>query len=189
VELQLLKRNRNMRYASRKGRMPPSVMMAKFAAETPVPGASIAGALDAIAGAILAALEAAERAGTLLDVRNPKCDDDCFTDRWPEDRTAQRTYIEDLKLFRRQLAALMSDQYTLDQKRDLLVAMFGEGPAQSAIDDYAAMIGRAVQSGQRTIAPTGKVLPAVGVAAPSIISSASAQPRGHTFYGIPWRRR
>ena len=32
VALQLLKRNRNIRYMTRKGRMPPSVMMAKFTA-------------------------------------------------------------------------------------------------------------------------------------------------------------
>jgi hypothetical protein len=190
VALQLLKRNRNIRYAPRKGRrMPPSVMMAEFAAETPVPGASISGALDAIAGAILAALEAAERDNVLIDVRNPKCKDESFTDRWPENRAAQSTYISDLKLLRRQLAALMSVELTLDQKRDLLVAMFGEGPAQSVVDDYAAMIGRAVQSGQRTVAPSGKVIPVASIAAPSIISSASAQPRGHTFFGTRWRPR
>lgn len=189
VALQLLKRNRNIHYTSRKGRMPPSVMMAKFAGETLVPGSSIAGALDAIAEALLTALEMAERDNLLMDVRNPKCDDERFTDRWPENRAAQRIYIDDLKLLRRQLAALMSDQLTLDQKRDLLVAMFGEGPAQSAIDDYAAMIGRAVESGQRAIAPTGKVLAIAGIAAPSIISTASAQPRGHTFYGTRWRPR
>lgn len=189
VALQLLKRNRNIRYASRKGRMPPSVMMAKFAGEALVQGSSIAGALDAIAGATLAALEAAERDDVLIDVRNPKCSEERFTDRWPENRTAQRTYIDDLKLLRRQVAALMSDQFTLPQKRDLLVAMFGEGPAQSAIDDYAVTIGRAVQSGERTVGPSGNVIPAAVVAAPSIISSASAQPRGHTFYGTRWRPR
>jgi len=188
VALQLLKRNRNMRYTARKGqRMPPSVVMAKFAGETLVPSGSIAGALDVIVQSILTALEAAERVGHLIDVRNPKCNDDRFTDRWPETRAAQGTYIDDLKLLRRQLAALMSDQFTLDQKRDLLVAMFGEGPAQSAINDYAAMIGRAVESGHRTVAPTGKVLPIGGVAAPFIISSASAQPRQHTFYGTRLR--
>jgi hypothetical protein len=189
VALQLLKRNRNVRYLSRKGRMPPSVMIAKFAGETLVPGASIAGALDAIAGAILAALEQAERDGIQIDVRNPECDDDCFTDRWPENRGAQRMYIDDLKLLRGQLAALMSDELMLDEKRDLLVAMFGEGPAQSAIDDYAAMIGRAVQSGQRTVTSTGKVVPIGEVAAPLITSSASAQARGHTFYGTRWKPR
>ena len=106
VALQLLKRNRNVRYFPRKGhRMPPSVMMAKFSGETPVPNASIAGALDAIAGAILAALEAAEREGVLIDVCNPQCANERFTDRWPENRAAQRIYVDDLKLFRKQLAA------------------------------------------------------------------------------------
>lgn len=130
-----------------------------------------------------------ERDGIQIDVRNPECDDDCFTDRWPENRGAQRMYIDDLKLLRGQLAALMSDELMLDEKRDLLVAMFGEGPAQSAIDDYAAMIGRAVQSGQRTVTSTGKVVPIGGVAAPLITSSASAQARGHTFYGTRWKPR
>jgi hypothetical protein len=83
----------------------------------------------------------------------------------------------------------MSDQFTLNQKRDLLVAMFGEGPAQSAIDDYAAVIGKAVRSGQRTIASSGGVVPAAAAAAPSIMSSAAASPRGHTFYGMSWRSR
>ena len=189
VALQLLKRNRNIRYASRNGRMPPSVMMAKFAGETLVPDASIAGALEAIAGAILVALEVAERATVLIDTRNPKCNEERLTDRWPENRVAQRIYIDDLKLLRRQLGALLSDQLTLDQKRDLLVAMFGEGPAQAAIDDYAAIIGRAVETGQRIVASTGKVLPIAGVAAPSIITPASAQPRGHTFYGTRWGQR
>jgi hypothetical protein len=189
VALQLLKRNRNIRYAGRKGsRMPPSVMMAKFAGETAVPGRSIASALDAISEAILIALEAAEREDRLIDVRNPKCQSERFTDRWPENRAAQRVHIEDLKLLRRQLASLMSDKFTLNQKRDLLVAMFGEGPAQSAINDYAAMIGRAVESGQRIVGPTGKILPTAGIAAPSIISSTRAQPRSHTFYGTRWRR-
>lgn len=189
VALQLLKRNRNIRYATRKGRMPPSVMMAKFAADTAVPEVSIAGALDAIASSIIGALETAERGNRLVDIRNPKCEEDSFTDRWPENRVAQKTYLEDLKLFRRQLSALMSDQLTLDQKRDLLVAMFGEGPAQSAINDYAATVGRAVESGQRSVGRSGRVLPIASGTAAAAVSSASARPRGHTFYGMRWRRR
>lgn len=190
VALQLLKRNRNLRHEKRKGqRLPPSVMIATFAGEIAVPSGSIAGALDAISAAMLDALEAAERENRLIDVRNPKCRGDCFTDRWPEDHSAQRTYIEDLKLFRRQLSALMSDKYTLEQKQDLLVAMFGEGPAKSAVEDYAATIGRAVQSGARTVGRSGKVVPIVGVAAPAIVTPSAAQPRSHTFYGTSWKKR
>jgi hypothetical protein len=188
VALQLLKANRNLKYASRKGqRLPPSVMMAAFAGQTAVPSGSIAGALDAIASAMLIALETAGRNGELIDVRNPMRSDDRFTDRWPENQAAQRIYIEDIKLLRRQLAALMSEQLTLNQKRDLLMAMFGEGPAQSAVEEYAASIGRAIQTGQRAIAGSGRVIPISGVSAPAIISTAQA--RAHTFYGTRWTGR
>ena len=184
IALQLLKRNRNLLHEKREGRMPPSVMMAKIAADTSVPGTSIAGALDAISAALLNVLQTAERNSQLVDVRNPRCTAEKFTDRWPENHAAQRRYIDDLQLFRKQLAALMSDQFMLDQKRDILVAMFGEAPAQSAVDEFAERIGQSVKSGARGIGPTGKVLPLAGIAAPSIIGQAAAsQPRGHTFYG------
>lgn len=188
VALQLLKRNRNIRYAKRSGRMPPSVMMAKFSGDAAVPGSSISGALLAITEVALAHLEAADRAGTLADIRNPKCVDDRFTDRWPENHAAQRTYIDDLMLFRQQLGFLMSDRYTLPQKQDLLTKMFGEGPAQSAVEEYASSLGRAIQSGQRTIAPTGRVMPAATVAAPAVVRSSPAQARPHTFYGSRWMK-
>lgn len=189
VALQLLKRNRNLRHVSRKGRrLPPSVMMAKFANEAAVPGSSIGGALDAISGKMLSTLEDAQARREKIDVRNPKCPDERFTDRWPEDLYAQATYIDDLKLFRRQLAALMSPTLSLEQKRDLLVAMFGEGPARAVVEDYAARMGAAVQHGTRSIAPSGRVL-AGAVAAPTIITTGPAQPRSHTFYGSPWRKK
>lgn len=188
VALQLLKRNRNLRYSGRSGRIPPSVMMAKFSGDAAVPGSSISGALFAITEVALAHLEAADRTGRLVDIRNPRCIDDRFTDRWPENLAAQRTYIADLKLFRQQLEALMSDRYTLPQKQDLLAKMFGEGPAQSVIEDYAASLGRAIQLGQRTVAPTGRVTPVAGVAAPIIIRPSPAQARPHTFYGSRWRK-
>jgi hypothetical protein len=187
VALQLLKRNRNLRYEKRSGRLPPSVMMAKLTAETTTPGTNIAWALDAISLKLLEALEDAERSDVLIDVRNPRCEDEKFTDRWPEDHSAQRLYISDLKLFRTQLAALMSTKLSLPQKRDLLVEMFGVGPAQSAIDEYVESLGGAVESGKRFVGPTGRVIPAA--AAATSASPALARPRGHTFFGTRWPRK
>lgn len=188
VALQLLKRNRNIRYQSRKGqRLPPSVMMAKFSGDAAVPGSSISGALIAIIDVALATLEAADREHRIADVRNPCCDDDRFTDRWPDNLAAQKTYVEDLQLFRKQLDALMSSGLTLSEKQDLLIAMFGEGPARAVIQDYAASLGRAVQSGQRMNAASGRVVPAV--AAPAIVTATSSPARSHTFYGSAWRKR
>lgn len=190
VALQLLKRNRNIRYQSRKGhRLPPSVMMAKFSGDAAVPGSSISGALNAIINVALGTLEAADQEHRIADVRNPRCNDDRFTDRWPENLMAQRTYIQDLKLFRNQLSALMSPGLTLSEKQDLLIAMFGEGPARSVIQDYSASLGRAVQSGQRTIESSGRVVPAAGVAAPAILKPSPAQARPHTFFGSSWKRK
>lgn len=187
VALQLMKRNRNIRYSPRKNaRMPPSVLLAKFAADNSKPSASISETLDALSFAVLIELEVAEAKGELLKVENPKCQGEWFTDRWPEDRAAQRTYIEDLKLFRKQLTALMSANYPLDQKRDLLTAMFGEGPAEAVVKDYAERLGKSVQTGARSVAPSGRIIPA-SAAAIAAVSPAMAQPRGHTFFGKPWK--
>ncbi len=182
VAMQLLKRNRNIRYVHRTGRMPPSVMIAKFGGETAVPGNSISGSLDAITGHMLDVLSAPQAKGQLVDVRNPRCPTDRFTDRWPENLVAQSIYIEDIKVFRRQLAAVMSDELSLEEKRNLLSLMFGEGPAKAVIDDFAKRIGDSVRHGTRRIAATGRVMPAA-VATPAIVKPATAQPRGHTFYG------
>ncbi|MGO9685356.1 MAG: hypothetical protein ACLPTZ_22755 [Beijerinckiaceae bacterium] len=188
VAMQLLKRNRNMRYAARPGRMPPSVMIATFAGETAVPGNSISGALDAITGHMLSRLSAAQAEGRLIDVRNPRCPVDRFTDRWPENLSAQFVYIEDLKIFRGQLAAVMRDELSLEEKRKLLALMFGEGPARAVVEDFAARIGESVRQGTRRIGASGRVLPAA-VATPAIIKPAAARPRGHTFYGSNWPNR
>jgi hypothetical protein len=187
VAMQLLKRNRNIKYAARRGRMPPSVMIATFAGETALPGNSISGALDAITGHMINVLSAAQAEGRLVDVRNPRCTTDRFTDRWPENLAVQSLYIEDLKVFRSQLAAIMSDGLSLEEKRKLLALMFGEGPARAVVEDYAARIGESVRQGTRRIGATGRVLPAA-VATPAIVKPAAAQPRNHTFYGSNWTK-
>jgi hypothetical protein len=182
VAMQLLKRNRNIKYVHRTGRMPPSVMIAKFGGETAVPGNSISGSLDAITGHMLDVLSAAQAKGQLVDVRNPCCPTDRFTDRWPENLAAQSIYLEDLKVFRRQLAAVMSDELSLEEKRNLLSLMFGEGPAKAVIDDFAKRIGQSVRHGTRRIGATGRVMP-TALSTLAVVKPAAAQPRGHTFYG------
>jgi hypothetical protein len=186
VALQLLKRNRNIKYAGRSGRrMPPSVMIATFAGETAVPGNSISGSLYAICDRMISKLAEAQLQGRKVNVFNPRCTEECFTDRWPEDLQAQAVYIEDLKLFRRQLDAIMSDRLSLEEKRQLLAVMFGDGPAKAVIEDFAALLGRSVKDGARKIGSTGRVLP-VAVAAPALVRPTPAHPRDHTFFGSRW---
>lgn len=185
VAHQLLKRNRNVLYQDRKDcRMPPSVMMAAIAVQTPVSGGSISEALDAISAAMLNKLEEADRNERLINVANPMCPEDSFTDRWPENLEAQAVYIRDLCLFRRQLQQLMSGTLDLEEQRILLAEMFGEGPAERVIKDYAESIGIAVQTGRRRNLPSGRVAPA-SLSAAAVSAPAVARP--HTFYGGVWR--
>jgi hypothetical protein len=168
--------------------MPPSVMLAKFTGDAAFPGSSISGALVALIETALGALEQADRAGLLLDVRNPVCAEDRFTDRWPENAAAQRTFIADLKLLRSQLAVVMSGEASLEKKREVLTEMFGEGPAQSVVEEYASSLGNSIRSGQRVVGSTGRVMPVAGVAAPALLRSGATQARPHTFFGGRWRR-
>ena len=185
VALQLLKRNRNMKYERRRDlRLPPSVMMASVAGETQVPDSSISGALDAIASAMLSKLEQAKAHGQLVDIRNPRCQQDKFTDRWPETLAAQDLYIQDLKEFRLKLAALISVEFGLEGKRKLLAEMFGESPADAAVAEYAKTITRPIRSGVRTNQSSSGLL-AGGLSAASAASIAAPK---HTFYGEKARK-
>jgi hypothetical protein len=186
VALQLMKRQRNERYARRRGvRVPPSVMLSKFAADIAQPGCALLQALDGLSRLTLEALQAAEGQGRLIDVRNPRCNEDRFTDRWPEDQAAQQCYIGDLIEFRQQLAALASGKLSLPEMRDLLAHMFGEGPVQSAVEDLAVAQGQAIQANSRRV---GKGLGGISVAAPAVVLRGTSPAASHSFYGMPWRR-
>lgn len=191
VALQLIKRHRNERYRTRQSmRLPPSVVLSKIAADVAQPGSLLIEALDAVSAQTLEQLEAAARLGRLIDVRNPTCTDDRFTDRWPENGAAQQRYIDDLVKFRQQLAALASGQLSLPEMRDLLALMFGEGPAQSAVDDLAATQGQAIQSNTRRVgAGRGGLSIAATVASPAVLTSGTVRAAGHSFYGAAWLKR
>lgn len=73
--------------------------------------------------------------------------------------------------------------------KDLLSAMFGEGPAQTVIENYAKRIGEAIQSNTRTVGRGGRIAVTTGITAPAIVKSTPAQPKDHTFYGSRWKRR
>ncbi len=185
VALQLLKRNRNLRYANREGRIPPSVMMACLAGQAAAPGNSISASLKAIVDHMLNILGAAHVAGKVVDVRNPECPEECFTDRWPENLTAQHTYINDLNALRQQLSLLMNEDLPLPKKRGLLIDMFGEGPAGAAIDEYMEKIAHGIQTGTRRNTPSGRVVAGSVASASTLIRPAPA----HTFYGSSWQRK
>lgn len=182
VALQLIKRNRNIRWATRDGRMPASVMLSCLALEVAEAGRTISQNLRVIAQHILDRLLWAKSVGELIHVENPRCPGDVFTDRWPENQTAQDRMIADMRQFLDQLAVLLDDTRSLRDRRDTLKAMFGEDVGQSVVDDLERDIGEAIRSGRHGFGALG------GLAMSPTIARAKPSVKPSTFYGTKWRR-
>lgn len=182
VALQLIKRNRNIRWATRDGRMPASVMLSCLTLEVAEAGRTIGQNLMIIAENILNRLLRAKNDGSLIHVENPRCPGDVFTDRWPENRAAQDIMIEDMRLFLKQLDVLLDDRRPLRDRRDTLKAMFGEDVGQSVVDDLEQDIGEAIRTGRHGFGALG------GLAMSPTIAKAKPSVKPSTFYGSRWRR-
>jgi hypothetical protein len=180
VGLQLIKRNRNIRWHKRNRRMPASVMLSCLALEVAQPGRTIAQNLVEISNHILTRLVSAKNAGRLIHVENPCCPGDVFTDRWPETLQDQDLFISDMRLLLAQLEQFLDERRSFKERAKILEEMFGETVARQVIDSFAAETGEAVKSGNHLLGATGTIF-----AAPS--SVAAKQPvRHNTFYGSKW---
>ena len=133
IALQLFKRWRAVTWDREKisRRMPPSVLCAWFAGSSTGRYSTLLDELRGLAVFIMDALTDAERQLQLLDVPNPRCNDDKLTDRWPADGVDQRLLLKHLEEFIRQLNALVSG--SLADQLTVLSRLFGEGPASDAI--------------------------------------------------------
>lgn len=178
VALQLLKRNRNLRYRHRIGRMPPSVMLSCLALEVAAPGRSIGDNICIIAAHVVERLEHAKENGELINVVNPRCANDCFTDRWPVSHKEQDEYIRDLQLALSQLVEFFEESRSIKDRVKLLEEMFGESVAREVIEDFGAELGHLPFRTARNITGIGGALP--------IFSSSSVRAKPNTFYGTKW---
>lgn len=183
VALQLLKRNRNIRWATRDGRMPASVMLSCLTLEVAEAGRTIGQNLQIIASHILDRLLQAKSVGRLIHVENPRCAGDVFTDRWPENHGAQDAMIADMRLFLRQLETLLDDRRSLRDRRGVLKAMFGEGIGEEVMDDLEREYGEAIRTGKHVFGAAG------GIAMSPAIAKAKPAVKPSTFYGSKWPRR
>ncbi|MGB3553184.1 MAG: nucleotidyltransferase [Jannaschia sp.] len=185
VALQLIKRFRVLRYRARTGRMPPSVMLSCFALEAARPGRLIAEALVETANHIHRRLKAAQAAGELIDLRNPRDREDRFTDRWPATLNDQATFIADLEWFARKLAVLLDETRPLRERGDALEALFGEGPGRAALDETMDALGRDGPVIEHKAATLHATPP---LASPRIAPAKPVSGRANTFYGPgKWR--
>jgi hypothetical protein len=185
VALQLLKRNRNVRYETRSGRRPPSVFLAQRVGSTSSGTGRPFAELLFQARALRDYLKQHHDSGRLVHVTNPRCPEDVFTDRWPGTLDNQKIYLEDLNQLITQLARLEHES-DLETIQEVFSRLFGEDVSTSVVREFADKSGASIASGQlRTERNTGRVsLVESGLAGLSFATTSSTRgaPR-HTFFG------
>lgn len=178
VALQLLKRYRDKRYRKldgRKGlRKPPSVVMAAMALDAGLISDSLYEELIRIATQMRNEIVFEDQANRTLQVFNPAHPSDEFTDRWPEDRPAQRLWAADLKHLIEQLETLRQLGFDPVGAKMILTDLFGETAAQRAIEQHYTAKTELAAKGRMGITATGQVRPVQKPSAPTIITGVSA---------------
>lgn len=183
LALQLTKRYRNIRYAAYDGRIPPSVMMSCMAGLVAEPGLTLSQMLLKLCRHIAREIRAASARGELLQVCNPKHEDDVFTDRWPENQKQQIQFARYLDELVEGLEEAM--EMSPGELGDWLREMFGDRVVSRAVDQIAKE-AEAVREGRHSYSPSGKVImPSAAAAAIATPSAARATPTPtpHTFFG------
>ena len=186
VALQLLKRFRNVAYATRAGRIPPSVMMSCFAGHAAQPGLSLSDMVIRQARLIARELRQAAQRREKVMVINPVFQRDCFTDRWPENLSQQEEFAAKLSSLADGLEYVKRNETDPKSLRDWLREQFGDYVVSSALRRFYQRAGQAVQSGGTAYTPRGGLYvpsaPAlVGLGTAASSQAVAATP--HTFRG------
>lgn len=184
LALQLLKRYRNIRYASYSGRIPPSVMLSYYAGLAAHPNMSLSAMLVRIANWVVRDIEQASLYGRLLHVANPVCAADVFTDRWPESGAQQNEFAEYLRELVRSLEAMRKGEMFPNTMMDVLRENFGDRVVTRAADQIATEVGGGIQQSRQLYSRRGAVLlPSAAAVTAPMINPAVATARPHTFFG------
>jgi hypothetical protein len=182
--LQLLKRFRNVQYDQREGRCPPSVMLSYFVARHANQTHTLSEEMLHQSRMLRDVFQAHQMAGKLVEVRNPKCNDDVFTDRWPANLTQQGVFLRDLERLVERLEEFCGE-CTMVRMQEILTELFGERPTLDVVNAFYEHMGRSIVDGRSRHEPDrGRfVLPeAASVAAAAVPMVGRATPR-HTHFG------
>ena len=186
VALQLLKRFRNVAYASSTGRIPPSVMLSCFAGHAALLGLSLSDMLIRQARVIARELRQAGQRREKVTLINSVFQRDCFTDRWPENLSQQEEFAAKLTSLADGLEYIKRHEIDLESLQDWLREQFGDYVVSGAIRRFNQRAGQAVQSGGTAYTPRGGLYvpsaPAlVGLGTAASSRAVAATP--HTFRG------
>ncbi|NUB12802.1 hypothetical protein GAY28_08815 [Azospirillum brasilense] len=174
VSLQLMKRARDLcQDAHRKPKI-PSVLLSKLSADAPQASQSLYGDLVGTIDYLLRRLSIFP-----LEVRNPACNDDNFTDRWPAGAEAQQQFLADLRAIRGGLDELKAAGPQED-KQKVVGRLFGERVTQRAYETLAKHLGERSRMGQQSFLPgSGGIITGLS----SVGSSSVAPIKSHHFFG------
>ena len=182
IVLQLLKRWRNVQYDSRSGRRPPSIMLAKLVADAANHTDRLSEELFRQAMHMLSVFRQYHNQGQLVHIVNPVCRDDVLTDRWPESRQNQASFINDLEMLIAKVERLVSGG-NLAEMQKIMVSLFGEVPTLEAVKAFTEKRGKEIRDGRSLHDPEmGKLIVPALAASVKEPSGTWATPR-HTFYG------
>jgi Second Messenger Oligonucleotide or Dinucleotide Synthetase domain len=183
VALKLLKRYINLRYEGRDMKKPPSIYLAKLAADVDVSEYGLCAQLAALANHIHTQMGISLATGKFPDERNPSYAPDKLNDRWPKERS-------DMEVLSTDMSALLS---SIDKLRNSgfkqiatdVVAMFGERVSKLSV---AALLERAAapEYGHKSQYErgTGATILSGAVVAPAVARSLAQAPRQNFHCGI-----
>ncbi len=183
VALQLIKRNRDVRFRNRSKRKPPSVVLAALALEVAPVGAGLLEEVVSISRHIARRLQEQSAHNLCIDVRNPAYIPDVFTDRWPGALSEQNEYVRDLEYLVRQLVRLRTENISLTETNTILDDLFGETAAKYAIKEHMERSRVAMEKGAMRFGSSGRVHAGVTAAA---IASNCTPARASTNMGGEW---
>ena len=183
IALQLLKRWRNVRYDSRSGRRPPSIMFAKMVADAANCTDRLARELLYQGRHMLSILRGFHDEGSLIHIANPICERDVLTDRWPESRQDQAVFLDDLWVFVSNVERLVAG-CDLGEMRLIMAELFGEVPTNDVFTAFNSQMGNKVEEGRSRYHPGigGLVVPTVAGTGIATSTVSRTTPK-HTFYG------
>jgi Second Messenger Oligonucleotide or Dinucleotide Synthetase domain len=184
VALQLIKRNRDVRFRNRGKRKPPSIVLSAMALDVAPTGGGLLQEVVSISAHIARRLQERAIHNLCIEVRNPSFLPDIFTDRWPHDLASQNEYVRDLEHLVRQLARLRHENISLTESKTILDDLFGETPAKYAINELMERSRLEMGKGTMRFGPTGKVH--VGATVAAAIATNCTPARASTNMGGGW---
>lgn len=128
---------------------------------------------------MLAFFERSHNAGQCVNVVNPACPADVLTDRWPGTIEQQAVFLNDLRRLVRCLKQL--DDGGLDEMKQIMVELFGEGPTAKSFEEFFNSVRHPIKRGKSRYHRNDGRIVLPGAAATGI-----STPK-HKFYGGKWK--